>query len=70
MSFQNKDFINEILNKFEKQGQEVREVKRLGQHFKETDKARTAKEAFYSDQLKDLRGRFSQFFARTKAVEA
>lgn len=70
MSFQNKDFINEILNKFEKQEEEVREVKRLGQHFKETDKARTAKEALYGDQLKDLRGKFSNFFTRPKTAEA
>ena len=65
MSFQNKDFINEIMNKFEKGDQEVREVKRLGQHFKETDKAKTAKQALYGDQLKDLRGKFSTFFTKT-----
>lgn len=66
MSFQNKDFIKEFLTKHEEQTAEVREVKRMGEFFKETDKARTAKEALYSDQLKDLRGKFSSFFA-TKA---
>lgn len=64
MSFQNKEFIREIFNRSEKQAEEVREVKRLGQAFKETEKARTAKEALYSEQLKDLRQKFSNFFAK------
>jgi len=67
MSFQNKDFINEILGKFEKQGEEVREVKRLGQHFKETDKARAAKESYFSEGLNDLRGKFSRFFSKPES---
>lgn len=70
MSFQNKDFINEILNKVDKQEEEVREVKRLGQHFKETDKARNAKQALYGEQLKDLRGKFSNFFTTPKTAGA
>lgn len=62
MSFQNSDFIKEILEKQQKQGEEVREVKRLGDRFKETDKARTAKEALFGDNLQDLRGKVSRYF--------
>ena len=68
MSFQNKDFIKELLMRNEQQDQEVREVKRLGEYFKETDKARTAKEAIYNSELKDLRSRFSTFFVKRVEV--
>ena len=68
MSFQNKDFIHELLTRSEQQQSEVREVKRMGEYFKETDKARTAKEAIYSSDLKDLRSRFSTFFVKKVEV--
>jgi len=68
MSFQNKDFIHELLTRSEQQQSEVREVKRMGEYFKETDKARTAKEAIYSSDLKDLRSRFSTFFVKRVEV--
>ena len=68
MSFQNKDFIKELLMRNEQQDQEVREVKRLGEYFKETEKARTAKEAIYNGELKDLRSRFSTFFVKRVEV--
>lgn len=68
MSFQNKDFIKELLFRDEQRDSEVREVKRLGEYFKETDKARTAKEAVYSADLGDLRSRFSTFFVKRVEV--
>lgn len=68
MSFQNKDFINEFLNNQAKQSEDVREVKRLGKHFQETEKARTAKQALQGEQLKDLRSKFSSFFVKSVEV--
>jgi len=62
MSSLNRDFITEILEKQAKQTEEVREVKRLGEHFKETDKARGAKQALFSENLKELRGKVSSYF--------
>lgn len=68
MSFQNKDFIKELLMKNDQRDAEVREVKRLGEYFKETDKARTGKEAIYNAELKDLRSHFSTFFVKRVEV--
>ena len=68
MSFQNKEFIKELLTRSEQRDSEVREVKRLGEYFKETDIARTAKEAVHSADLKDLRSRFSTFFVKRVEV--
>lgn len=68
MSFQNKEFIKELLTRTEQQQNEVREVKRMGEYFKETDKARTLKEAVYSTDLKDLRSKLSTFFVKRVEV--
>lgn len=57
-----KSLINEIAEKQSRQAAELSQLQHIKSVFKESDKARDAKEVAFSKKLDELRGRFSNFF--------